>query len=110
VFEGRLQRGGSTASQVTALIASCSPTRSFQWNGAKQLPGNTRSLSAPAAAPGHGASGSPPGPCRRCPGAGVVGVDLDEGAGLQLVQAGTLPVLVRVCHWCCTRPVLSTMG
>ncbi|MNG07299.1 hypothetical protein D3C84_905920 [compost metagenome] len=21
-----------------------------------------------------------------------------------------MPVLVRVCHWCCTRPVLSTRG
>ncbi|MNW02925.1 hypothetical protein D3C71_1987860 [compost metagenome] len=27
-----------------------------------------------------------------------------------MFSAGTLPVLVRVCHWCCTRPVFSTMG
>ncbi|MNT85014.1 hypothetical protein D3C72_2251260 [compost metagenome] len=27
-----------------------------------------------------------------------------------MFRVATLPVLVRVCHWCCTRPVLSTRG
>ncbi|MNZ86437.1 hypothetical protein D3C78_1052570 [compost metagenome] len=35
---------GSMASLVTALIARFSPYTSFQWNGAKQAPGCTRSL------------------------------------------------------------------
>ncbi len=35
---------GSTASCVTALTATSSPKVSFQWNGAKQQPGRTRSV------------------------------------------------------------------
>src|SRR3954471_2142718 len=35
---------GSTASLVTALTLRYSPNRSFQWNGAKQAPGRTRSV------------------------------------------------------------------
>src|SRR4051794_41300562 len=34
---------GSTASLVTALTLRYSPNRSFQWKGAKQQPGRTRS-------------------------------------------------------------------
>ena len=34
----------STASLVTALMVRYSPCSSFQWNGAKQLPGRTRSV------------------------------------------------------------------
>ncbi|MNI59546.1 hypothetical protein D3C73_1147140 [compost metagenome] len=33
-----------------------------------------------------------------------------KGPGLSLFRVATLPVLVRVCHWCCKRPVLSTKG
>lgn len=92
---------GSTASLVTALTLRYSPNRSFQWNGAKQHPGRTRSVStagstarprreatstwSPSAIPNPRAS---------------AGCSSTNGPGFSLLSLATLPVLVSVCHWC----------
>ncbi|PQM47906.1 hypothetical protein C1Y40_01884 [Mycobacterium talmoniae] len=102
---------GSTASLVTALIDRYSPKASFQWNGAKQSPGRTRSVTT---------AGSTARPRRdaisirssstmesRAASSGWISTN---GAGLSLLSLATLPVLVMVCHWCGNRPVLSRNG
>ncbi len=102
---------GSTASLVTALMLRYSPNRSFQWNGAKQHPGRTRSVTtagstarprreatstrSPSATPSREASS---------------GWSSTNGPEFSLLSLATFPVFVSVCHWCCTRPVFSTNG
>ena len=44
IFSSGWNDTGSTASLVTALTLAYSPCRSFQWIGAKRLPGWTRSV------------------------------------------------------------------
>ena len=86
------KESGSTASLVTALTLRYSPNRSFQWNGAKQLPGRTRSRhDARAVRRGRAGRRPPPGRRRRSPSpAASSRVDLDERAGVELVELGDL--------------------
>ncbi len=102
---------GSIASLVTALIARYSPWTSFQWNGANAVPGSTRSVTTAGstAFPRRDAisTRSPSVIEYRCASSGLISTN---GPGSSLLSLATFPVFVRVCHWCCTRPVFSTMG
>lgn len=102
---------GSTASLVTALMLRYSPNRSFQWNGAKQFPGRTRSVTTAGstARPRREATSMwSPSPAPMA--AASSGWSSTNGPGSSLLSRATLPVLVRVCHWCCRRPVFRTNG
>ncbi len=102
---------GSTASLVTALTLTYSPNRSFQWNGAKQAPGITRSvITAGSTARPRRDSISTWSPSVIPRAAASAGLISTNGAGLSLFSLATLPVLVIVCHWCWRRPVFSTNG
>ena len=102
---------GSTASLVTAFTLRYSPNKSFQWNGAKQHPGRTRSVTTAGrtARPRRDAIStlSPSTMDRLDASEGWIS---KNGPGLRRFSLSTLPVLVSVCHWCCTRPVLSVNG
>ncbi len=102
---------GSTASLVTALTLRYSPNRSFQWNGAKQSPGRTRSVTTAGrtARPRREAI-STPSPSATPSAAASSGWISTKGPGFSFVSLATLPVLVSVCHWCWRRPVLRTKG
>ncbi len=102
---------GSTASLVTALMERYSPNASFQWNGAKQLPGRTRSVitTGNTARPRRDAI-SMWSPSQICISAASSGWTSTNGPGLSLLSLAILPVLVSVCHWWARRPVLSRNG
>ncbi len=102
---------GSTASLVTALIVRPGPCASFQWNGAKQLPRLTLSLTSAgnSAVPRRDAIStmSPseiPNVVASC------GWISTKGDGCSRSRVLMRPVLVNVCQWCCRRPVLRTTG
>ena len=83
---------GSTASLVTAFTARYSPNRSFQWNGAKQRPGSTRSVTVDGQ---HGTTTPGRDLDRRSPSTspsalGVGRVHLDERSRVELVELGDL--------------------
>ncbi|MDQ0751983.1 hypothetical protein QF034_006214 [Streptomyces africanus] len=102
---------GSTASLVTALMLRYSPNRSFQWKGAKQQPGRTRSVTtAGSTARPRREATSTRSPSATPSASASHGWSSTNGPGFSLLSLATFPVLVSVCHWCCTRPVLSTKG
>ncbi len=102
---------GSASSAVTALTAASSAKTSAQWNGVKQEPGITRSvtLAGITAAPRRertstrSRSRMPSRPASS-------GWISTKGEGFSLFRAGIFPVLVIVCHWCGRRPVLKAKG
>ena len=102
---------GSTASLVSALMVRSAPCSSFQWKGAKQLPGRTRSVTAAdiSAMPRRDVSSTrlPSVTSKAVAPSGCISTN---GPLLSLLSVATLPVLVMVCHWCCTRPVFGTTG
>ncbi|CAG7401799.1 hypothetical protein PICSAR71_04345 [Mycobacterium avium subsp. paratuberculosis] len=102
---------GSTASLVTALIDRYSPKASFQWNGAKQLPGRTRSLTTAGSTARPRREAISTRSCSPMPSrAASSGWISTNGPGLSLLSLATLPVLVMVCHWCGSRPVFNRNG
>ena len=106
------KENGSTASYVTALTLRYSPYRSFQWNGAKQPPGqhpvgHHGGQHGAAATRGHLDEVAVGDARARAASSGWISTN---GPGSSLVSLATLPVLVIVCHWCCSRPVLSMNG
>lgn len=90
---------GSTASLVTALTLRYSPNRSFQWKGAKQHPGRTRSVTtAGSTARPRREATSTASPSAMPSRAASCGCTSTKGAGLSLLSLPTFPVLVSVCH------------
>lgn len=110
-FNSGWNDSGSTASLVTALMLRYSPNRSFQWNGANTHPGITRSdtTAGSTARPRRDAT-STESPSWTPSSRASCGCTSTNGPGFSLLSLATLPVFVRVCHWCCNRPVLSTNG
>ncbi len=110
-FNSGWNDSGSTASLVTALMLRYSPNRSFQWNGANTQPGITRSdTTAGSTARPRREATSTPSPSRRPSSSASCGCTSTKGPGFSLLSLATRPVFVRVCHWCCSRPVFSTNG
>ncbi len=102
---------GSIASLVTALMARSSPNTSFQWKGAKQLPGRTRSVTMAGRMARPRLDRTSTWSLSTMPSASASsGWSSMNGPGLSLLSVGTFPVLVRVCHWCWRRPVLRISG
>ncbi len=99
------------ASLVTALMLRYSPKRSFQWKGAKHVPGRTRSVTtAGSTARPRREATSRWSPSLTPSAPASSGWTSTNGPGLSLLSLATLPVLVIVCHWCWRRPVLRTKG
>lgn len=102
---------GSTASFVTALTLRYSPNRSFQWKGAKQHPGRTRSVTtAGSTARPRREATSTESPSATPRADASCGCSSTKGPGFSLFSFATLAVLVSVCHWCWSRPVFRTKG
>ncbi|CAM5437932.1 hypothetical protein SCALM49S_04281 [Streptomyces californicus] len=102
---------GSTASLVTAFTARYSPNRSFQWNGAKHSPARTRSvIRAGSTARPRREAASTPSPSVRPSAAASSGWTSMNGPGSSRFSLPIFAVLVSVCHWCWSRPVLRRYG
>ena len=102
---------GSTASLVTALTLRYSPNRSFQWNGAKQQPGRTRSVTtAGSTARPRREATSTAIPVGEAQLGRVLRVHLHERAGVELVQPGHPGRFRQRVPLVLERPVLSTYG
>ena len=85
------RESGSTASLVSALIVRYSPCSSFQWNGTKQFPGRTRSVTTAGSTARPRRDVSSTGWPSTMPIATASdGVDLDERPAVELVQLGDL--------------------
>ncbi len=78
---------GSTASLVSALMVRYSPCSSFQWNGTKQLPGRTRSVTTAGSTARPRRDVSSTGWPSTMPSASAsTGMDLDERPAVELVE------------------------